>query len=212
MIRSLLIAVCILSEIFSMNIMCFHYIGLYFLWVREEKVRSEEISTNIALATSQCTTGQPWPRSRSRYVQLPGWLGERGGLILFHFVPWKIFVTWHGMVWEIEDICFFTSPQNFENNILTGGSFWVPMLPHRRDWGCQEVPILNFTIAHSILFFELEMFSQLLSIQYFSRTRDVLAKIDIIPNLNRSTADLICAGHSGSWVAELDHPGWSTSK
>merc|ERR1712203_1050953 len=23
----------------------------------------------------------------------------------------------------------------------------------------------------------------------------------------RSTADLICAGHSGSWVAELDHPG-----
>ena len=59
---------------------------------------------------------------------------------------------------------------------------------------------------------EHEMFSQLLSIQYFSRTRDVLAKIDIIPNLNRSTADLICAGHSGSWVAELDHPGWSTSK
>ena len=23
----------------------------------------------------------------------------------------------------------------------------------------------------------------------------------------RSTADLVCAGHSGSWVAELDHPG-----
>ena len=25
--------------------------------------------------------------------------------------------------------------------------------------------------------------------------------------VTRSTADLICAGHSGSWVAELDHPG-----
>merc|ERR1712004_603347 len=25
--------------------------------------------------------------------------------------------------------------------------------------------------------------------------------------VKRSTADLICAGHSGSWVAELDHPG-----
>ena len=27
----------------------------------------------------------------------------------------------------------------------------------------------------------------------------------------RSTADLVCAGHSGSWVAELDHPGLMTS-
>ena len=25
--------------------------------------------------------------------------------------------------------------------------------------------------------------------------------------VTRSTADLVCAGHSGSWVAELDHPG-----
>merc|ERR1739845_171182 len=25
--------------------------------------------------------------------------------------------------------------------------------------------------------------------------------------VKRSTADLVCAGHSGSWVAELDHPG-----
>merc|ERR1719510_1925540 len=25
--------------------------------------------------------------------------------------------------------------------------------------------------------------------------------------LTRSTADLVCAGHSGAWVAELDHPG-----
>merc|ERR1711928_163458 len=25
--------------------------------------------------------------------------------------------------------------------------------------------------------------------------------------VTRSTADLICAGHGGSWVAELDHPG-----
>ena len=29
--------------------------------------------------------------------------------------------------------------------------------------------------------------------------------------VTRSTADLICAGHSGSWVAELDHPGKSWS-
>ena len=29
--------------------------------------------------------------------------------------------------------------------------------------------------------------------------------------VTRSTADLVCAGHSGSWVAELDHPGWSTT-
>merc|ERR1719184_83752 len=25
--------------------------------------------------------------------------------------------------------------------------------------------------------------------------------------LTRSTADLVCAGHSGAWIAELDHPG-----
>ena len=25
--------------------------------------------------------------------------------------------------------------------------------------------------------------------------------------MTRSTADLVCAGHSGAWVAELDHPG-----
>merc|ERR1711981_1330965 len=25
--------------------------------------------------------------------------------------------------------------------------------------------------------------------------------------VKRSTADLVCAGHSGAWVAELDHPG-----
>ena len=66
----------------------------------EEKVGSEEIFSNIAFVKSQCTTGQPWPRSRSRYVQLPGWLGERGGLILFHFVQWNISVTWHGMAWH----------------------------------------------------------------------------------------------------------------
>ena len=118
----------------------------------EERVRSEEIYSNVALAKSQCTTGLPWPRSRSRYVQLPGWLGERGGLILFHIVQWNL--PWHGMAWleKLRSFVFFTSPQNFENNILTGGSFWVPVLPHRRDWGCQEVPILNFTIAGSILF------------------------------------------------------------
>ena len=29
--------------------------------------------------------------------------------------------------------------------------------------------------------------------------------------VTRSTADLVCAGHSGSWVAELDHPGKSTT-
>merc|ERR1712105_387139 len=33
--------------------------------------------------------------------------------------------------------------------------------------------------------------------------------------VTRTTADLVCAGHSGSWVAELDHPGinyWPKSR
>ena len=131
-----------------------------------------------------------------------------------HLIPFCSMKHIHDIAWHEKLLRFFVlhiAPkfwkQHFHRRIVLGAvassseRLRLSRGPHFKLYYCTFNTII-----------ELEMFLQLLSIQYFSRTRDVLAKIDIIPNLNRSTADLICAGHSGSWVAELDHPGWSTSK
>ena len=143
----------------------------------EEKDGSEEIFSNIALIKSQCTTGQPWPRSRSRYVQLPGWLGERGGLILFHFVQWNISVTWHGMAWEIEEIYFFLlhiAPkfwkQHFHRRIVlaavasSSARLRLSRGPHFKlyfswTWDVLAMIGINFRV-NTIFFLERQTFSQ----------------------------------------------------